>query len=92
MWASAIVIAFTVFLAELGDKTQLATVLFATDGKQSPWIVFAAASFGLVASTAIAVLLGHFAAKFLTQIPLKLIAGLGFVFIGGWNIIEHFRG
>lgn len=91
MWTSLFVIALTIFLAELGDKTQLATVLFATDEQHSPWLVFAAASFGLVASSAIAVLLGHFAAKFLTQIPLKLIAGIGFLFIGGWNILDHFR-
>lgn len=85
-------IAITIFLAELGDKTQLATVLFAADGNRSPWLVFAAASSALVASSAIAVLLGSLAERYLTIMPLKLIAGLGFVAIGGWMIFEHVRG
>ncbi|GER04790.1 hypothetical protein JCM17846_24720 [Iodidimonas nitroreducens] len=48
--------------------------------------------FSLVASTAIAVLLGTFASRFLADIPLKLIAGIGFIAIGGYSIFEHFKG
>lgn len=81
----------TVFLAELGDKTQLATLLFASDGKVSPWGVFLAAAFALVASTAIAVVLGSAAERTLTMVPLKLIAGIGFVAIGLWTIAGHFK-
>ncbi len=81
----------TVFLAELGDKTQLATLLFAADGKASPLFVFLAAAAALVASTALAVLLGTFAERTLAMVPLKLIAGIGFVVIGAWTIGEHFR-
>jgi putative Ca2+/H+ antiporter (TMEM165/GDT1 family) len=80
-----------VFLAELGDKTQLATVLFAADGEHNPWVVFLVASLALVASTAIAVLLGTLASKYLAVAPLKLIAGIGFVLLGGWTIFDHFR-
>ena len=80
-----------VFIAELGDKTQLATVLFATEGDHSPWTVFFAAAGALVLSTAIAVLLGTFAGKFLEDLPLKLIAGSGFILIGIWTVVEHFR-
>jgi putative Ca2+/H+ antiporter (TMEM165/GDT1 family) len=79
----------TVFLAELGDKTQLATMLFAAEGKHNPWIVFLVAASALVASTAMAVLLGSAAEKYLAVIPLKLIAGSGFVLLGGWMIWEH---
>lgn len=82
----------TVFLAELGDKTQLATVLFATEGERSPWLVFAAASLALAASTAIAVLLGTYASKYMEVVPLKLLAGVGFMAIGGWTVLEHFKG
>ena len=81
----------TVFLAELGDKTQLATLFFASDSKASPWGIFAAAAGALVLSTAIAVLLGTAAERTLTALPLKLIAGIGFVAIGLWTIASHFK-
>ncbi|MGH1423026.1 MAG: TMEM165/GDT1 family protein [Hyphomonas sp.] len=82
----------SVFLAELGDKTQLATVLFSADGKTSRWLVFGAAAGALVASTAIAVALGVVAEKYLASFPLKLIAGIGFILIGAWTVLEHFKG
>jgi putative Ca2+/H+ antiporter (TMEM165/GDT1 family) len=81
----------TVFLAELGDKTQLATLLFATDGKASPLGIFFAAAAALVVSTAIAVALGTFAERYLIMLPLKLIAGIGFIAIGLWTLGEHFK-
>lgn len=80
-----------VFLAELGDKTQLATLLFAADNKASPWLVFVAAAGALVASTALAVALGTMAERYLAMIPLKLIAGIGFVAIGLWTIADYYR-
>ncbi len=80
-----------VFVAELGDKTQLATMLFASEKKMTPLAVFAASAGALVLSSAIAVLLGTLASKYLTALPLKLIAGVGFVIIGGLAIAEHFR-
>lgn len=80
-----------VFLAELGDKTQLATVLFASDSERPKVLVFAAASAALIASSALAVLVGAAAERYLAILPLKLLAGLGFVIIGGLLIAEHFR-
>ena len=82
----------TVFLAELGDKTQLATLLFASGGKTPPVLVFLAASSALIAATAMAVLAGSAAAQYLENVPLKLIAGLGFIAIGLWTVHEHFNG
>lgn len=81
-----------VFLAELGDKTQLATVLFASQKNVTPLGVFAASAAALVLSSAIAVFVGAVAAKYVDGLPLKLIAGIGFVTIGGWMIVEHLRG
>ena len=89
---SYITVFLTVFLAELGDKTQLATVLFASDGERSRWLVFFAASGALIASTGIAILLGLAAERWLSVLPLKLIAGFGFVLIGIWMIIGHVQG
>lgn len=79
-----------VFLAELGDKTQLATLMFASDRSLSPMLVFLAASSALVLSTALAVLLGALAGEYLQAIPLKLIAGSAFIGIGIWTLAEHF--
>ncbi len=80
-----------VFLAELGDKTQLATLLFSADGDRPRWVVFAAATAALTASTAIAVIAGAAAEKYLAAAPLKLIAGAGFVIIGAMMISDFLR-
>ena len=53
--AQLLPIFIAIFLAELGDKTQFATVLFAAERQQNPFWVFAAAATALVASSAIAV-------------------------------------
>ena len=85
------VIFITVFIAELGDKTQLATLLYATDKNHHPLMVFSAAALALVASTALAVALGSVAERYLTMVPLKLVAGTGFILVGGWTIWGHFN-
>jgi putative Ca2+/H+ antiporter (TMEM165/GDT1 family) len=82
----------TIFVAELGDKTQVATLLFASEGKAPPLHVFMASAGALVLGAAISVALGAFGSRFLAGVPLKLIAGLGFVAIGGWTLTEYFRG
>ncbi len=87
-----IVIFTTIFLAELGDKTQLATLLFATERETSPLLVFAAASGALVLSTALAVALGVAAERYLAMLPLKLLAGGGFVAIGLWTLWDYWKG
>jgi putative Ca2+/H+ antiporter (TMEM165/GDT1 family) len=81
-----------VFMAELGDKTQLATLLFASDRNLHPFMVFLAAAGALVVATGMAVLVGNYGARYLETMPLKLIAGIGFIAIGVWSILEHFRG
>ena len=84
------VVTVAIFLAELGDKTQLATLMFASGGKASPLLVFAGASLALVTASAIAVIVGHGISQTLEELPLKLIAGLGFIAIGLWSLYEHF--
>lgn len=76
----------TVFLAELGDKTQLATILFSTDRSISLVGVFLAASFALIASTAIAVVAGSAISNYVEPRLLSVAAGFGFVLIGVWTI------
>ncbi len=80
-----------VLVAELGDKTQLATLLFASERAVHPWLVFLAASAALVTSTAVVVLAGTTATRFLDMVPLKPIAGIGFILIGAWTLLEYLR-
>lgn len=72
----------SVFIAELGDKTQLATALFAADEGRSKWLVFLASSCALVASAGIATIAGSIAREFVEGAMLKLVAGAGFIAIG----------
>lgn len=77
----------SIFIAELGDKTQIATVLFATDKNLSPLSVFLAASSALVCSSLLAVLVGAQLSHVLSPTVLQAIAGVGFIAIGVWMLI-----
>lgn len=70
-----------IFLAELGDKTQLAAFA-ATAGSRSPWAVFVGASVALVLSTLIAVVFGSAIQRVLPPVYLKLAAGVLFLIFG----------
>jgi len=76
----------TVFLAELGDKTQLATLLFASREGTSLIAVFVAASLALVTATAIGVLAGATISSYVQPRYVNYVAGLGFILIGLWTI------
>lgn len=76
----------TVFLAELGDKTQLATVLFASRAGTGLVTVFVAASLALVGATAIGVLAGATISSHVQPRYVSYVAGIGFILIGVWTI------
>ena len=78
---------FSVFVAELGDKTQLATLLFATDPKLSRLGVFVASSLALTCSSLLAVLVGGQLARLVSPATLQTLAGLGFIAIGIWILV-----
>jgi len=78
----------TIFLAEIGDKTQLATILFSSDANASRWLVFFAASAALVLAAAIGVLVGAQLERFISPKTLKLVAGLGFIGVGLWTLLS----
>ena len=77
----------TVFLAELGDKTQLATVLFASKQSVSLLTVFIGASLALMCATALAVAAGSFLSQTINPKLLAYVAGAGFILIGIWTIV-----
>ncbi|NNJ93830.1 MAG: TMEM165/GDT1 family protein [Halobacteria archaeon] len=77
-----------VFIAELGDKTQLATLLFAADKDVSKWTVFIGASSALIVAAGIGVLAGGLIAQYISERFLHYIAGIGFVGIGIWTLVR----
>ena len=85
---SYVTVFVSVLLAELGDKTQLATVLFASDESLSRWGVLLAAGSALVLSTALAVVVGTWVGRWLPPRHLSVAAGLGFVAIGVWILVR----
>ena len=78
----------TVFIAELGDKTQLATMLFASDKQVSKFTVFVGASLALVVASAIGVLAGTIISQYISERHLHYIAGAGFIGIGIWTLFR----
>lgn len=76
----------TVFLAELGDKTQLATLLFAARPDTNRLTVFVAASLALVAASALGVLAGAAVSSVVQPRQLSYAAGAGFILIGIWTL------
>jgi len=85
-WKIFTTIFIAVFIAELGDKTQLATMLFATDKEVNKYIVFAAASAALIVASAIGVLAGSLFSEFINEKYLHYIAGIGFILIGAFTL------
>jgi len=78
----------TVFLAELGDKTQLATLLFASKNAAAAWTIFFAAAAALVLTSAVGVAAGALVSQYLNPRYLSYAAGVGFIAIGVWTIYQ----
>ncbi len=77
-----------VFIAELGDKTQLATMLFAADKEVSKLTVFIGASLALIVASAIGVLAGSIISQYISEKYLHYLAGIGFIGIGLWTFFK----
>lgn len=78
----------TVFIAELGDKTQLATMLFAADKEVSKLAVFVGASLALIVASGIGVIAGGVISQYVSEKHLHYIAGIGFIGIGVWTLLK----
>jgi len=83
-WATVfITTATTVFLAELGDKTQLAALLLSAQSGR-PLVVFVGASLALISSSLVGVVLGRWLARLLAPELLERLAGILMVVLGLW--------
>jgi putative Ca2+/H+ antiporter (TMEM165/GDT1 family) len=78
----------TVFIAELGDKTQLATMLYAADREVSKWTVFLGASAALIVASGLGVLAGTLLSNFINERVLHYVAGVGFILVGIWTLVR----
>ncbi|MCK5682931.1 TMEM165/GDT1 family protein [bacterium] len=85
-WKIFITIFGSVFIAELGDKTQLATMLFAADKEVSKYTVFLAASAALIVASAVGVIAGSLLSEYINEKYLHYIAGVGFIVIGAFTL------
>ena len=83
-WGAAFLASFTtVFLAELGDKTQLAALLLSAQSGR-PVVVFIGASLALICSSLVGVLLGRWLARMVPAEQLERLAGILMVGLGLW--------
>jgi putative Ca2+/H+ antiporter (TMEM165/GDT1 family) len=77
----------TIFVAELGDKTQLATLLYAANAEHPKLTVFVAAASALALTSAVGVLAGGWLSQHASERVLRIAAGLGFIAIGAWTLL-----
>jgi len=79
-----------IFVAELGDKTQLAAL--ALTGKErapgAPWVIFAASALALTCTSAIAVGAGDFLARTVPPAVIRWASGLMFLGAGSWILLK----
>lgn len=78
---------FITFLAEMGDKTQISTLLFSSNNEINRWGILAAASCALTLTTFLAVVIGSELDRFVSARTIKLISGIGFIGIGIWTLL-----
>jgi putative Ca2+/H+ antiporter (TMEM165/GDT1 family) len=87
-WIAAFGATFaTIFLAEMGDKTQLMTISFAA--KYPRWLVFWAVFLAMAMLTLIAVLIGEAITRVVPLEYIKVASGVVFIAFGAWGICKR---
>ena len=90
-WKLFITVFGAIFIAEMADKTQLVTMLFAVDKDVSKWTVFVGSASALVLASAIGVVAGTLLSQIINARMMSMLAGAGFIVIGlftfyhGWS-------
>ncbi len=78
-----------IFLAEMGDKTQLAAMTMAAQSKR-PWAVFIGSALALTAVSAIGVVVGSVVGNYIPLIWIKRAAAVAFIVIGVLILMDKF--
>tara|TARA_Y100001968_G_C18903076_1_gene501684 strand:- start:16 stop:369 length:354 start_codon:yes stop_codon:yes gene_type:complete len=81
---------FSVFVAEIGDKTQISTLLLSAQSGKA-LIVFAGAATALICSTLVVVVLGSFLSKSISQIRINFASSLIMLSLGIWFSIQSIK-
>ena len=85
-WKILATVFISVFIAEMADKTQVVTMLFAADREVSKWTVFLGSASALVLTSAIGVAAGALLSQVLNVKMMSVVAGAGFILIGIWTL------
>lgn len=85
-WKIFATVFVSIFIAEMADKTQLVTMLFAADKAVSKWVVFLGSASALVLASAIGVAAGSLLSQVINMKTMSIIAGTGFILIGAWTL------
>nr|WP_320675312.1 TMEM165/GDT1 family protein [Prochlorococcus sp. MIT 1341] len=80
----------TVFIAEIGDKTQLATLLLSAQSGR-PLIVFLGAALALISASLVGVLVGRWLSTVVSPEKFQQISGLLFIVLGVWLATQAFE-
>ena len=80
----------TVFVAELGDKTQIAALAL-SGANPRPFTIFLGAWLALGVTTALGVAVGTVAGRFVSERALEIAAGVIFLALGAWTLFGVWR-
>jgi putative Ca2+/H+ antiporter (TMEM165/GDT1 family) len=85
-WKLFLTVFASIFVAEMADKTQLVTLLFAADKAVNKWVIFLGSASALVLASAIGVLAGTMLSHVVSVRMMSVVAGTGFILIGAWTL------
>jgi putative Ca2+/H+ antiporter (TMEM165/GDT1 family) len=87
-WKLLLTVFSTIFIAEIGDNTQLATLLYASGVEGSKLTIFLGASLALILTSALGVLVGSALSHYVDPTYLAWVAGIGFIAVGIWTLAK----
>ena len=79
----------TIFLAELGDKTQLATLMLSAQSGR-PLIIFIGAALALISTSLLGVLIGQWIANNLPRQSFTVVSGIIMLSLGLYLVTQGF--